>query len=74
MKLESEAVLVLVVAGLQTGASAPQPTLPPGTSAEQSFVVAGLQTGASAPQDQPESPKLGEKLLETKENCYSQNG
>jgi hypothetical protein len=37
-------------------------------------VVAGLQTGASAPQDQPVSPKLGEKLLETEENCYSQNG
>ena len=45
----------------------PPPANPP-------TVVAGLQTGASAPQDGPVSPKLGEKLLETEENCYSQNG
>jgi len=54
-----------VVAGLQTGASSPQPTLPAGASVEQSPAVAGLQTGASAPQDCPVSPKLVENLLET---------
>jgi hypothetical protein len=54
------------VAGLQTGASSPQPTLPTGTSAPQlTHVDAGLQPGSSAPQPRPASPKLGEKLLET---------